>query len=304
MVQKILKDNYGRVLTSLRIQLNSTCNFNCFFCHREGTGQTSKELSIEDIEKIAKAASGYGITKIKLTGGEPTLRRDLLEVVRTLKKYVKEGSMTTHGTMLPKIAKDLKEAGLDRVNISLHAITKDTFKLITGVDFLERVLEAIDAANSAGLQVKIDFVVLKGVNTDQIDAMLEFAASKNAILQLIEYETSVEGEKSAEYIKYHQDLSEIEKEISSKALAVERNELHNRPRYTIMTAKGLVKVEFVMPMHNPDFCAHCNRLRVTSDGYFKTCLWKPARILIKGADEASIGALLEKASLEREHYWK
>ena len=300
----MLKDRYGRVLNSLRVQLNASCNFNCFFCHREGVGQSREEPSIEELEKIARVASKYGISKVKLTGGEPMLRNDIVEIVKMFKRYMQEVSMTTNGTGLPRLAKELKKAGLDRINISLHALKGDLFKQITGVNFLDNVVDAIDAAREAGLPLKIDFVVLKGINVDQIPAMIEFAASKNATLQLIEYETDREGEKSYDYIKYHQDLEPIEKEIANRAISVERNELHNRPRYTVSTSKGLAKVEFVMPMRNPDFCMHCTRLRVTADGSFKTCLWKEAHISFKDADEEKLGALLEQASLEREPYWK
>ncbi|BAB60222.1 molybdenum cofactor biosynthesis protein moaA [Thermoplasma volcanium GSS1] len=304
----VLTDLYGRPVLSLRIQLNTTCNFNCFFCHMEGTEISGEALKPEEIERVVKIAHKFGVNKIKLTGGEPTLRRDLIDIVKRIRKYITGNiSMTTNGVMLPILAYELKKAGLDRVNISMHAFDEDTFQAITGVNSRDRIIKAIDAANEAGLTpVKINFVVLRDLNVDQIPDMIELAAEKHAILQLIEYETTREGESSKEYLKYHMPLDSLEKEIADKALSIERNELHNRPRYIIRTQAGEVKVEFVKPQRNPDFCAHCTRLRITSEGEFKTCLMRSdTNVKFKGInDEKTISELFRQAVLRREPYWR
>ncbi len=301
-------DNYGRPVISLRIQVNTTCNFKCFFCHMEGTDINGGELTAEEIEKVVKAAHDLGVNKIKLTGGEPTLRNDIVDIVRRIRKHISGNiSMTTNGTMLPKLASELKKAGLDRVNISMHSPNEERFYVITGTPMLDRVIDAVKAANDVGLvPVKINFVVLKDLNVNDIPKMIEIAAENNAILQLIEYETDREGEKTEDYKKYHMPLDVIEREISAISIGEERNALHNRPRYTLITEHGKVKVEFVKPQRNPDFCANCTRLRITSRGEFKTCLMRSdTNIMFRGiSDEAELKNLFKKAVSLREPYWK
>ncbi|WP_297216820.1 GTP 3',8-cyclase MoaA [Thermoplasma sp.] len=303
-----LFDRYGRPVLSLRIQLNTTCNFKCFFCHMEGTDINGEELTPDEIERIVKISHDFGVNKIKITGGEPTLRPDIVEIIERIRRHITGNiSMTTNGTMLPKIAKDLKAAGLDRVNISLHSPDDERFHFITGTWMLKRVMEAVRSANDAKLTpVKINFVVLKDLNVKDIPRMLEIAAENNAILQLIEYETDREGEYSEEYRKYHVSLNPIEEEIRKRSIDVEYNDLHNRPRYLIRSNAGLVKVEFVKPQRNPDFCAHCTRLRITSRGEFKTCLMRSdTNIPFKGiTDENVLKDLFRKAVALREPYWK
>ncbi|KAA8922245.1 GTP 3',8-cyclase MoaA [Thermoplasma sp.] len=303
-----LFDRYGRPVLSLRIQLNTTCNFKCFFCHMEGTDINGEELTPEEIEKVVKIAHDFGVNKVKITGGEPTLREDIVEIISRIRRHITGNiSMTTNGTMLPKIAKDLKMAGLDRVNISLHSPDDERFQFITGTRMIGRVLEAVRSANQAGLTpVKINFVVLKDLNVNDIPRMLEMAAENNAILQLIEYETDREGENSEEYRKYHISLTPIEDDIKRRSIGVEYNDLHNRPRYLMKNDHGIVKVEFVKPQRNPDFCAHCTRLRITSRGEFKTCLMRSdTNIPFKGvSDEEKLKELFKMAVSLREPYWK
>lgn len=270
-------DNYGRPVKSLRIQLNAICNFDCIFCHMEGTERNIAYMTPEEIEKIVEVASEHGVNKIKFTGGEPLLREDIIEIIKRTRKHITGNiSLTTNGVMLTKLAYKLKEAGLDRVNISMHAIDEYNFKFITNTekkDFLPVVKEGINAAKNAGLgPIKINFVVMKNINENEIDNMINFCAENDCILQLIEFEANKEKEKSEEYLKYHVDIRPIENEIKKRSLYVEHNDLHNRERYLINTKYGNVKIEFVKPMHNTDFCKHCTRLRITADGNLKTCL--------------------------------
>jgi cyclic pyranopterin phosphate synthase len=304
-------DNYGRPVTSLRIQLNAICNFNCFFCHMEGTERNMSFLTPENIEKIVEVAASHGVNKVKFTGGEPTLRNDILEIIRRTRKHINGSiSMTTNGVLLPILAVKLKDAGLDRVNISMHSNDDYTFEKITNVrrDYLDTVKRGIQAANNAGLTpVKVNFVVLKGINEDQIDSMINFCAKNHAILQLIEFETSRGRENSGDYLKYHVSLEPIEEKIKKRSIYMERNELHNRERYILNTLDGEVKVEFVKPMHNKDFCKHCTRLRVTADGNFKTCLLRENdyfNIKDKLNNQRSLDEEFIKAVKNRIPYWR
>jgi cyclic pyranopterin phosphate synthase len=273
---EVLYDNYGRPVNSLRIQLNAICNFHCIFCHMEGTERSMQYMTPEQIEDVVRVAASHGVNKIKFTGGEPLLREDIIEIVKRTRKHITGNiSITTNGVELPKLAYKLKEAGLDRVNISMHAIDEYNFHFITGTkkDFLPVVKRGIEAAKEAGLgPIKINFVLMKNINEGEVDSMIKFCAENKCIFQLIEFEANVEKEHSEEYIKYHTSLEPVEEKIKKMATNVEHNPLHNRERYTVNTDAGEVKIEFVKPMRNVDFCRHCTRLRVTADGQLKTCL--------------------------------
>ncbi len=270
----MLSDSWGRQVTSLRIQLNTLCNFKCIFCHMEGTPVNGEQMSPEEIERVLRIAHGMGVNKVKFTGGEPLLRRDIVEIISRTRSVISgDISLTTNGTMLKNRALSLKEAGLDRINISLHSIERSEFQFITGTDAIDRVREGIRAAKEAGFdRMKVNFVVLKGVNIDQIPKMIDFCAEEDVTLQLIEYETTKDNENSEEFLKYHIDLEVIEEQIAPEAILLEKNELHSRPVYTIRNNGKLVRIEFVKPMHNSEFCMNCTRLRLTADGKLKTCL--------------------------------
>lgn len=307
-----LLDNFNRPVRSMRIQVNTTCNFKCFFCHMEGTGINSASMTPDEIERAVKTASKWGVNKVKFTGGEPTLRNDIVEIVRRTRRHISGNiSMTTNGVMLPKLASSLKEAGLDRVNISLHSIDRDGFEFITGTDFLDKVVEGIRAAKKAGLHpIKINFVVLKDLNEDQIPKMIELSAREDVILQLIEFETTREEENSEEFLRYHVPLESIEKSVAEKSYRVDRNELHNRPKYSLKTDDGTAEVEFVKPMRNAEFCNHCTRIRLTSTGFLKPCLMRSDNYtnmisaIRKNMKDDDLDEIFIKAVKKREPYWK
>lgn len=307
----LLYDNFGRPVNSMRIQLNAICNFHCIFCHMEGTERSMQYMTPEQIENVVAVAASHGVDKIKFTGGEPLLREDILEIVRRTRKHITGNiSLTTNGVELPKLAKGLKEAGLDRVNISMHAIDEYNFHFITDTkkNFLPIVKQGIQAARDAGLgPIKINFVLMKNINEDQVDGMIKFCAENDSTLQLIEFEANREKEHSEEYLKYHVPLEPIERRIQKQAMDVEHNPLHNRERYTVKTDYGEVKIEFVKPMRNTDFCKHCTRLRLTADGQFKTCLLRENDYFdIKDmlGDEGEIDSMYRKAVKARVPYWR
>jgi cyclic pyranopterin phosphate synthase len=304
----MIYDSYGRPLNSLRIQVNASCNFKCFFCHMEGTDENGSTLTPEMIERVVKIASSNGVNRVKFTGGEPLLRKDMEEIISRTRKYIAgDISLTTNAYFLKERAHALKAAGLNRINISMHSMEEEKFQIITGVKALEKVKEGIRAAKDAGLEpVKVNFVVLKGLNDDQIERMMRFCAEEGSILQLIEYETDREGEKSETYRRYHYDLRPLENHFSDIAERVEINSLHNRKRFQIRVDGGLVtRVEIVRPQRNADFCNHCTRLRITSRGEFQTCLNRRDQLFpFLGLDDNGIGKKFEDAVHARVPYWR
>ncbi|MFW9813382.1 MAG: GTP 3',8-cyclase MoaA, partial [Candidatus Thorarchaeota archaeon] len=163
-------DRFGRHIDNLRISLTQDCSFSCFFCHREGERDTEGEISSDDVERIVRHASRHGIHNVKLTGGEPLLRKDILEIIERISPYVSDLSMTTNGVLLEEMARSLKRAGLTRVNVSIHSLDPEIYNRITGFDDLERVKRGVKSAVDAGLTpVKVNMTVLRGYNEDCID---------------------------------------------------------------------------------------------------------------------------------------
>ena len=305
-----LCDSFGRSLNSLRISVTQKCNLNCFFCHREGETAPNGEMTPEEIAQIAKTASEFGMRKVKLTGGEPLLREDIVKIVSEIACYVDEVSLTTNGVLLEKYAQTLKDAGLKRANVSLSSITPGTFRAITGQDSVEQVKAGIGVALRSGLfPVKINMVVLKGMNVDEIPSMVDFAKKVGAMLQLIEFQP-VQHENVVHWRKLHYDLMPIEEWLRKQANAVEENPLHKRKRYLLRRDGGFVSVEVVRPMHNSEFCQNCTRLRVTSDGKLKPCLLRNdhlvdiVSLIRKGVPRSQLKEAFKKAAMLREPYWK
>lgn len=270
--EKILVDPYGRKVTGLRISITERCNLSCMYCHNEGAdcctcGPLGHEMSPELICGIVREAEKFGVRKVKFSGGEPLFRKDFEEILACLPS-LKEVSATTNGILLEKRAKTLKAAGLDRVNVSLDSLVPEKYEAITGAPkgSLEKVIKGIDSAVEAGLTpVKLNMVLLRGINDNEIDAMMDFIRpyEGKVILQLIELMNIGPG-----LSKYTIDSKALEKSLEERASEVRVRHLHHRKKYII----DGVEVEFVRPMDNSEFCAHCSRLRVTADGKFKPCL--------------------------------
>ncbi|WP_346765224.1 GTP 3',8-cyclase MoaA [Thermococcus sp. 18S1] len=307
----MLYDRFGRPATNLRISLTQDCNYRCFFCHREGQHfNASLELTPSEIERLVRVASRLGIKKVKLTGGEPTVRDDILEIVRRIRPYVVDLSMTTNGSRLKELAKPLAEAGLNRVNVSLHSLKPDVYRRITGVDMLDTVLEGIEEAVKYLSPVKLNMTVMKGLNDGEIWDMVEFAAKTGTILQLIELEAPREMTETRFFRKYFYPLKPVEERLEEMAVETRERRMHRRKKYFVPTDHGVAEVEVVRAMHNTVFCANCTRLRVTSDGKFKTCLLRKndlidfATALRNGASDGELVEIFRQVVLMREPYWK
>jgi GTP 3',8-cyclase len=287
-------DSFGRNVTGLRIALTPRCNLKCIYCHHEGEVNPEKEISTEMVVNVARSAADLGVRSLKLTGGEPLLRRDLADLIMQMPRDLNI-SLTTNGIFLAEQAKSLADAGLDRVNVSLDSLNPETYRAITGgrEGDLEKVLAGIDAAKEAGLEpIKLNVVVLKK-NEAEIRNMIKFSRQKGLILQLIELldlrDLGISG-----------DIESIEQNLQADADSIQTREMHRRKKYFLDGAE----VEVVRPMDNTEFCANCTRLRVTSDGKIKPCLLRNDNLIEIGTcDCEKIKELLREANKRREPYF-
>jgi cyclic pyranopterin phosphate synthase len=289
-----LKDTFNRPVSNLRISLTPKCNLSCIYCHREGEKAPQGPLSAAEIAEVLRVAAGFGIRSVKFTGGEPTLRPDLIEIIKSVPAGM-ESSITTNGTLLAGLAADLKQAGLGRVNVSIDSLDPATYKKITGTDRLSDVLEGIDAAIASGLTpVKLNMVVLKGVNDHEIDDFLTYVrGNRDLVLQLIELMNFNDCD-------YHGDLNGLETSLASRSKQIVTRRMHHRKKYCLDGAE----VEVVRPLHNTEFCAFCNRLRVTSDGKLKPCLLRTDNhVDIRGKSGKELEDLFIEAVRRREPFY-
>jgi len=264
-------------------------------------------MSVDEIVRIAKIAISLGISRIKLTGGEPLMRKDLPEIVGDIAKVpdLRDLSLTTNGLLLDGVAKVLREKGLRRVNISLPSLNEETYRKLTGGN-LQKALAGVKAAIEVGFcPVKLNMVLLKGMNVGDVPEMIEYASQTGAILQLIELDPI--NVTDTYYSTYYKNLDEQEEMLRKKAVTIEKRPLmHNRLIYHLPKAT----VEVVHPIENSDFCMHCTRLRVTSDGKLKPCLMRNDNLIDiltpirNGASDEQLKQLFAKANLLREPYNK
>lgn len=304
----MIRDNYGRPVLNLRISVTQRCNLRCPYCHREGeVANPSTEMTRDEIVRIVGVAVGLGISRVKLTGGEPLLRSDILDIVKNIAglRGLQDLSMTTNGTNLASLAKGLREGGLNRVNISIPSLNAETYQALMGGD-LRDVMRGIRAAVDAELfPVKLNMLVLRDVNEHEIPKMISFAERSGTILQLIELEPL--NISASYYKRYHYALDAVEEELKKQARrVVTRGDMQNRRVYFL----SKVKVEVVPPIENTEFCACCTRLRVTSDGWLKPCLMRNDNLvdaltpLRNGADDKELRRLFLEAVKRREPYYK
>ncbi len=303
----MIYDSHGRPVLNLRISITQECNMHCPYCHREGETNPYTVMSVEEIVHIVKIALGLRISRVKLTGGEPLLRTDILEIIGGIAdlRGLRDLSMTTNGTFLEAMAKDLKMKGLNRVNISLPTLNPETYRGLRG-DNLRDAIDGVKAAVEAELYpVKLNMLVLKNVNEKEIERMIQFAERTNTILQLIELEPL--NLNDAYYERYHLALNGIEQRLKEQALEVRTREyMQNRRTFFLPR----VKVEVIRPIENTEFCSHCTRIRVTSDGKLKPCLMRNDNLvdiltpLRNGAKEEELKKIFLEAVKRREPYHK
>ncbi len=271
MSERVVKDKYDRPILSLRITLTNRCNVNCIYCHHDGMRSSKNEMTPDEIYKICQIAKRIGVRKIRLSGGEPLIRKDIVEIVSKISSIgFNDISITTNGILLEKYAKDLKEAGLDRVNVSLDTLNPETYEFITKKDYLEAAKKGILKSVEVGLYpVKINMVIMKDINEHEIKNMFNFCKDNNMVLQLIELIESENCDDDKFSAEYHYKLDMVEERLSDIADEVrEREFMQGRRKYYINGGE----IEVVKPVDNSKFCANCTRLRVTPDGKIKPCL--------------------------------
>lgn len=277
----MLVDSFNRKIDYIRVSVTSRCNFRCLYCMPNTPFEWEPHeniLSYEEMFEFLKLAIDEGVNKIRITGGEPLLRKDLDVFIKMLYDYKPslDLALTTNGYYLKEYAKKLKEAGLKRVNISLDSLKRDIASKIAQKDVLPKVLEGIDEAIKNGFVVKLNMVVMKGINDDEIVDLLEFAKKKEVIIRFIEF---MENEKAYPNIK-RVDSDEIIKKISKKYNFKELKKDNSASKYFQMDDGYIFGI---IEPHNEDFCKSCNRIRLTAEGYLIPCLFFTESYNIKKA---------------------
>ncbi|WP_148800324.1 GTP 3',8-cyclase MoaA [Campylobacter concisus] len=280
----MLIDKYGRVVDYLRISVTQRCNFRCRYCMPTTPfSWTPREnlLTFEELFLFVKVAIDEGIKKIRITGGEPLVRKDLDVFIKMISDYNPDIdlALTTNGYMLSHFAKRLKDAGLKRINMSLDTLNEQKAKFIAQKSVLHEVLAGFEAAHDAGLKVKINTVALKGVNDDELINLLEFAKFRDSQIRFIEY---MENSHAKDDLK-GLSSDEILKIISQKYNVTKDGKLPNAPASIYRLDDGY-KFGIIDP-HKHDFCESCNRIRLSAEGLLIPCLYFEEALSIKKAVE-------------------
>jgi cyclic pyranopterin phosphate synthase len=310
-VTAVLKDSFGRAIRDLRVSLTDRCNFRCFYCLPHGEppiAPKSEMLSYEEIEYACSIFVSLGIEKIRLTGGEPMMRRDIETIIAKLsllKPRLLDLALTTNGYFLPGRAAELKAAGLDRITISIDSLKPDVFKKMTGVDVLDRVLEGIEAAKSARLTpIKVNAVIVRGHNDTEVADFAAFAREHDIGMRLIEFMPLDSGhEWSREMVVSGREMRErIEERFPLIPVKVPRGS-ETSSRYLFAdNAPG--EIGIIAPVTEP-FCGACSRIRLTADGQIRTCLFSTVEhslrdCLRSGASRAEIVEYIESVVMKKE----
>jgi len=301
-----LIDPFQRPVTYLRLSVTDRCDFRCTYCMAEEmTFLPKKELlSLEELDRMASAFIGLGVRKLRITGGEPLVRRDILTFFRAMRRHLDSGALdeltlTTNGSQLHRFAGDLAEAGVRRVNVSLDTLDPDKFRALTRRGDLAKVLKGIDAAREAGLRVKINAVALKGANDDELFRLAEWAAAGDMDLTFIEVMPMGE-EGHPDRVDQYWPLDDLRRTLAGRYTLTPLAERTGGPaRYVRLEETGQ-KIGFITPLsHN--FCESCNRVRMTCTGELYMCLGQEDRADLRSAlrdhpdDDAPLVAAIREA---------
>ncbi len=268
----MLKDGYGREVDYLRVSVTERCNFRCQYCMPEKPfSWVPREnlLTYEELFKFVKVAIDEGIKKVRITGGEPLLREGLENFIQMIANYKKDIdlALTTNGYLLPKTAQKLANAGLKRINVSLDSLKDDVAAKIAQKDVLKTVLEGIQAANAAGIKIKVNCVPMKNINDGELVDILEFCKDKNYPVRFIEYMENQHANKIAEGLNSEQIQKILRKKYNFTKL--QRN--GSSPSQDYKLEDGYIFG--IIEPHKDDFCATCNRIRLTASGVLIPCLY-------------------------------
>jgi cyclic pyranopterin phosphate synthase len=281
-----LVDQFQRRISYLRLSVIDRCDLRCTYCmpERQQFLPKSEVLSLEELHQLALGFIGRGVTKIRLTGGEPLVRRDMIELVRALGRKIGDGldelTITTNGTRLAEFAEDLREAGIRRVNVSLDTLDRERFAKITRRDQLPQVLEGIAAAREAGLSVKLNTVALKGENEAEIGDLVAWAHGQGHEITLIEVMPlgEVEGDRYDHYLPLTQVRASLEQRFTLEA---DGHRSGGPARYWRLSETG-GRLGLITPLTS-NFCDGCNRVRVTATGQLYACLGGREQVDLRAA---------------------
>ncbi len=305
-----LHDKHGRRISDLRISITDRCNYKCVYCRSGSDGPQFQEMPIADYLRMARVFVGVGITKIRLTGGEPLLRRGLVDMVRELSSMrTLEGgqldiALTTNGHLLSDLAQPLADAGLSRVTVSMDAVDPEHFARITRVpDSYERVLAGVHAAQRAGLNpVKINCVLLRGFNDDQITAFGRFSREEGVAVRFIEFMPLEEDRVWTPEIVV--PLEEILERMAEFMPLRQVGQTGSETARRYVFEDGIGEIGIIAPVSHP-FCGHCSRVRVTSDGKIRTCLFSVrehdlAALMQSGASDDEMAGFIREVVDQKE----
>jgi len=306
-VHGYLQDRYGRRVDNLRLIVTNRCNYHCIFCHKEGlvsAVNSEERLGPSDYGFLARVLRSVGVKYYKLTGGEPLLRRDVHEIIREIRPHAEEVSVTTNGSLLRDKAKLLAESSVDRLNVSLYSMREDVYKYLTGgAGSLYSVLEGLKVALDYGIKVKLNFLVMKS-NAGEILEVLRLAEKYGLDVNVIELIPL--GVPINVYTREHVELNSIIKLLEKMAVKKVIRDFQNRSVYVLPSG---IRVEVISGYGNPLMCSACTRLRLTPEGFIKTCLYvdKPYVDLYEAITTRNEAGVLEgfmRAISLREPYFK
>ena len=285
-----MQDSFGRKISYLRLSVTDRCDFRCWYClprsHRDFASADSW-LTPKEIERIVGFFAGLGVRHVRLTGGEPLVRKELLEISRRISSVdgIEETSLSTNAARFAPIAGELRDAGISRLNISLDSLDPDTFRDMTGGD-LNKVLGGIDAAITHNFQpVKLNMVVMKGVNDHEVEQMIEFCIQKEVTLRFIE--TMPMGATSDEATDHYLDLQIVKKQLSESFELIPGVMPGGGPARYMQIKNTNLRIGFITPI-SQHFCETCNRVRLSVDGTLYLCLGQDDKVELQPLLRAGI----------------
>ncbi|HLF20064.1 MAG TPA: GTP 3',8-cyclase MoaA [Bacteroidota bacterium] len=296
----LLRDSFGRVVNNLRISVTDRCNFRCRYCMpEEGMVWLNKDelLTYEEIARVTRIFAELGVNKIRLTGGEPLMRKDLYLLVEKIARIerIKDLALTTNGFFLAEQAVNLFKAGLRRINISLDSLDAAKFQVMTRRDYYGKVWQGIETVESLGIRpIKLNVVLIRGINDDEIPNFARLARTKSYAVRFIEFMPigSDDGWTIEKVVPSDEIIRIMEQQVGKKLVPIEYHGSQPADRYRF--EDGLGEIGFISSVSEP-FCEHCNRVRITSDGKLRTCLFSlgetDLKSLLRG--EASDGEIKE-----------
>jgi cyclic pyranopterin phosphate synthase len=298
-----LTDPFGRTISTLRVSVTDRCNLRCTYCMSEQMAFLPKAelLTLEELDRVCSVFVDRGVRQLRLTGGEPLMRRGILELVQSLSRHLKSGAldeltMTTNGVRLREFAGSLKQAGMRRINVSLDSLDRATFARIARADCLDQVLDGIAAAQEVGLKVKINTVALKHDNRRDIPEIIRWAHDKGMDITLIE--TMPLGEVDEDRTDQFVSLTALRREMESYWTLTDLAARSSGPARYVRIAETGGKLGFITPLtHN--FCETCQRVRITCTGTLFMCLGQDSSVDLREALRASADNVLLNAAIDR-----